>query len=89
MKVVVLLVVAILTMGISSCQITPGMAEPSIYVCTIIDGQEMDCSHVYDPGKIKKINVMDAIGYQCVSPNAYAEMDTHHEVMHKELNRKK
>ena len=89
MKVVVLLMLAVLTMGASSCQITPGMAEPSIYVCTVIDTTEVDCVHVYDPNNVKKLSIIDVVGYQCVSPNAYSELDTHHEILHKELARKK
>lgn len=89
MKVVVLLILAVATMGASSCQITEGLEEPSIYVCTVIDTSEVDCVHVYDPNNVKKLSIVDVIGYQCVSPNAYATLDTHHEVLHKELARKK
>lgn len=77
-----------LTFFVTGCY-KDGFEEPSIYVCTVIDTNEVDCVHVYDQNNVKKLSIVDVIGYQCVSPNAYATLDTHHEILHKELNRKK
>lgn len=84
--VVLLMALTFLT-GISSCQITPGLAEPSTYICTIIDDKVMECVHTMNPDARYDISLIDGIGYQCLGPKAYGEMSTHHEVLHKELNR--
>lgn len=86
-RLVVLLMAPMFLTGISSCQITPGMEEPSTYICTIIDDKVMECVHTYDPNTRYDITLIDGIGYQCLGPGAYGKIKTHHEVLHKELNR--
>lgn len=87
MKVVALLMALILLTGISSCQ-TPGMAEPDAFICTIIDDTELDCVNTLNPNETKEITLIDSIGFQCVSPHDFSYMKSHHEILHKELNKK-
>jgi len=41
-----------------------------------------------NPNQRKEITFIDAIGYTCVSPDGQAQLKTHHQVLHEELNRK-
>ena len=43
----------------------------------------MDCVHTSDPNMDPiELPVLDAIGYQCVSPRAFGEILNHHEALH-------
>lgn len=86
MKAVSLALALFLLTGISSCQ-TPGLEEPALFNCAIVDVNEIHCFHNYDSRYDKKITVIEALGYQCVSPKDYAKIKTHHEVLHVELNK--
>ena len=83
-KVAVLFLIAL---GLSSCR-TPGMNEPEIFVCTIEDDKSLYCVHTSEE-KDAELSVVDAIGYQCVSPKAFGIMKTHHEALHRALNEKR
>lgn len=83
MKKAVVLLTALLTLtGASSCQQLPGIEEPAIFICTIIDNTVLECVHTYDDSLRKDISIIDAIGFQCVSPNSFATIKTHHDVIH-------
>ena len=86
-KVVGLLTVLLTLTGFSSCEPTPGMAEPSTYLCSIIDESTLECQHTYDRNTKKKYTIIEAIGFVCTPASGFAEIKTHHEVLHKELNR--
>jgi hypothetical protein len=64
------------------------MAEPDIFICTIIDMAELDCVNTLDERIVKRVSLIDGIGYQCVSPKSFSKMKSHHEILHKELNKK-
>lgn len=64
---------------------TPGMEEPSTYIYTVTD-KGLSGYHSMNPQDRKDISFIDSIGYTCVSPEGQAQMKTHHEVLHKELN---
>jgi len=84
-----ILFTAILTLtGISNCQ-TPGLEEPDVTICTIITDKLIACENIIDPSKSFDIDIIDGIGLQCVSPNDYASLKTHHEAIHRELNKKR
>lgn len=74
--------------AISSCQLTPGIEEPATFLCTILDDREMDCVHTYDPNTVKKLSLIDGIGFTCVSPKGFGDIKSHHEILHEELNQK-
>lgn len=87
LRAVILLTVLISTSGISSCS-TSGMKEPDVYVCTIIDLDVAECVRSSNTGDNHDISIVDLIGYQCVAPDDYAKIKTHHEALHKALNKK-
>lgn len=69
-------------MGISSCGT---MHEPDVWMCTIIDGEEAACVNSIDESKTMRMSVHDMIGFISVSPEGYADIKTHHEILHREL----
>lgn len=87
-KVAVLLTIAFLTMGNSSCAINPlpGEEEPAIFICTIIDNEVAECVHTYDQNTKKDLTLIDMIGYQCVRPKDFGTLKSHHEILHKAIH---
>lgn len=86
MKKVVALSMALLTLtGISSCETSPGVAEPSTFIC-LYEGDQFSCVHTYDNNARKFLPPVEGIGYQCIHPDGYADIKTHHEILHRELN---
>lgn len=73
---------------ISGC-ITPGMEEPDVWICVIVDDVSLTCHHSLDKETRREVDLIDAIGYQCVTPTGYAKIKTHHQILHDELNKKK
>ena len=87
MKKAVVLFLALLTLtGISSCQ-TPGMEEPDIFICSIIDDKSMSCVNSLDNNIRKEVLLLDSIGFMCVDPDAYSKAKVHHRVLHRTLNK--
>jgi hypothetical protein len=73
---------------ISSCITTPGLEEPEVFVCTIIDNSVLECVKQGSGEKPFDISIIDSIGFQCTSPSDFAKIKTHHQVLHEELNKK-
>ena len=74
---------------ITACNTIPGVEEPDIYICSLIDNLTLECVNSYDDRVIKDITVIDAIGYQCISPKAFATIKTHHDVLHNLVKKRK
>ena len=85
-RVGILFMVAPILLGVNSCVVTPGVAEPDIYICTILDDKILECQNSYDPNTRHDMTLINAIGYQCVSPKATGILETHHDIVHKQLN---
>jgi hypothetical protein len=54
----------------------------------MIDGETLDCVHTFNDNTRHDISNIDAIGYQCVSPETFATLKLHHETIHKKANEK-
>lgn len=72
---------------ISGC-ITPGLKEPDIFIYTIESPSSLYGTNTLDPSKDDQIGIIDAIGFQCVSPNGFGKIKSHHEIIHRRLNEK-
>jgi hypothetical protein len=70
-----------------SC-ISDGIKEPEIEFCSIFSADQADCE-VQGSGKIITRSTTEMLGYQCISPSDYAEAESHHEILHREINKKK
>lgn len=83
MKVKNLLMV-LLTLLLSSC-----LNEPALYVCTIVDNNILYCHYTRNEKDMpdKEINIIDAIGFQCVTSGGYAMIKAHHEDLHRRLGK--
>ena len=88
MRPVKSLLIALVLSNSIGCLSTPGIAEPSMFICTIVDGEILDCVHTFDDSLRKDISNIDAIGFQCVSPKDYAALKLHHEALHEKANKK-
>lgn len=67
---------------------TPGLEEPDVVTCSIVEENRAECFNK-DGDSVGWFYTIDMIGFQCVSPADYAKIKTHHEVLHRELNKKK
>jgi len=79
--------VSLLALFLTSCITTPGIKEPDIFIYTIVSSKELDGENTYDPQKQETISIIDAIGFQCTPPKATATIKSHHEILHKRLNK--
>lgn len=61
--------------------------EPEIEFCSVFSPTEADCE-VPGTGKVIVRNTSEMLGYQCVSPKDYAEAESHHEILHREIDKK-
>jgi hypothetical protein len=77
---------ALLFLLLTSCLDTPGIEEPSIFICHVRSDDSLHCVHTMNPSLIKDIPSVEAIGFECIDPRAYATLKTHHEALHLELN---
>lgn len=69
--------------SVTSCETIPGMAEPDIIVCTILDMKIADCFSPSDPNHVPKdVPLRELIGFSCVSPSSYGQVDNHHNALH-------
>jgi hypothetical protein len=82
------IIVLLTSLIIVACETTPGISEPSIYICTVLDDKTAECVHSIQTDTKHDISTLDLIGYQCVSPNAFATLKLHHEVLHDRANKK-
>lgn len=86
MKKVGFLFMVLLTLtGVSRCQ-SRGIKEPDIFICTIIDLKTLDCVNSLDRSLTRTIPLNTSIGSQCVFPEDYATLKSHHSLLHKSLN---
>ena len=77
----------LLALVASSCITTPGIKEPSVFICQIVNMNEMDCVYLDDETKNITIPLVEGFGFECVSPKDLAKIKTHHEILHKRLNK--
>lgn len=75
---------AVISITLTSCISTPGIEEPTVTYCTIIDGEIAQC---VGPNETKDVTVIDLIGATCLSPDDLAAAMTHHEALHKVIER--
>lgn len=75
--------------GASGCQTTPGMEEPKVWSCVMVDETRSRCFYSHDESQEREMQSIDMIGFQCFSPGDVANISTHHNVLHKELNKAK
>lgn len=80
-------IVVLLMVFLTNCEETPGIAEPNVFFCTLLNLEIADCQHSIDPGTHHDMNTIDMIGYTCVSPRHLAEIKTHHAVLHDKINK--
>lgn len=72
---------------ISSCMT---IDEPVMEFCLIEDGKNVYCETPADPkSSPRNLTTTDLIGYTCVSPKDYAEAESHHKILHREIEKKK
>ena len=65
------------------CKTIPGLAEPSFWICDIVNVDKALCYHVQDPTKEQiEISPTELLGYSCLSPRAFGDTDQHHEALH-------
>lgn len=83
MKVLKLLLVSLLT---TSCILTPGIDEPVVLVYVLKSDGTGEC-YPKDVCPKQYLDYIDMIGYQCVSPNGASKINSHHEILHRELNK--
>ena len=85
MRVLKLFLASLSTISCASCITTPGMDEPIILVYVIKSDGTGECMPKDICPKPFKTAV-EMIGYQAVSPNSVAKINSHHEILHRELN---
>jgi hypothetical protein len=76
------------TVILSGCLSSPGIKEPEVTLCDVIDGVDAECYLSTNPSQISDRKVNTFIGWTCVSPKDNAAIDSHHTIMHRELNEK-
>lgn len=79
-----LIVSSFVSLSINGCK-TPGIEEPDVLICSIIQSNIAECFDREGDSKGFYYTI-DMIGWQCVSPEAYADLKTHHQILHRELN---
>jgi hypothetical protein len=77
----------ILSINLGGC-ISKGLKEPVVEFCTIVDGQIAYCETPFGQNPPRDITTVDMIGYTCVSPKDFAAAESHHDILHRELNKK-
>lgn len=75
------LAVISLTALLTSCK----DKEPDIYMCAIVNGTVAQCVPSNKSKPEYDINVVDMLGFICVSPEGFGAIKKHHENLHKEL----
>lgn len=75
-------------MVLQACLSTPGISEPDGYICTIITDKVLSCQDAINPNIVMDLKITDAIGFQAVAPKFFAQIKTHHNALHTELNKK-
>ena len=88
MRKVVILFVAL---SFNACK-SPGLEEPKILQCSIlyeplVELYQAECFD-NEGNFVRTFSIFDMISYICVSPEDYAKVKTHHEILHRELNDK-
>lgn len=78
-------VYAIILLISSGC--ISGPKEPVVEICSVFSPNQADCE-VPGTGKIIVRNTSEMLGYQCVSPKDFAEVESHHEILHREIDKK-
>lgn len=75
-----------LALFISSCLTTPGIPEPIILYWVVMDDGTAVCQPTdlcHEPPR----RFDDLVGHRCVSPHMTAEINSHHEALHEDLNK--
>ena len=80
------LLIALTSVSCASCISSPGMDEPQIAICTIINPESLDCVYPDVPGSEFSLSMVDAIGFMAVRPKGFSALISHHEILHRELN---
>lgn len=83
MKVLKLILASVF---LSSCITTKGIKEPMVVSYVIVDKETAECIPPDYCKDARKLSTM--IGFQCVDARASALINNHHEVLHKELNKR-
>ena len=65
------------------CKTIPGIEEPTFWICDVVNVDKAICYHVQDPtGEKVELDMVGLIGYSCVNPRAFGDLDQHHEALH-------
>jgi len=71
---------------LTSCLSSHGIEEPLVLTRIIVDRENTVCIP-RELCPIEEKQIKDMIGFQCVSPEASSRINTHHEILHRELNK--
>lgn len=82
MRIVVYAIILVISSGCIS-----GPKEPVVEFCSIFSPDAADCE-VQGSGKVVTRSTSEMLGYQCVSPKDFAEANAHHEILHREIDKK-
>ena len=67
----------------AGCKTIPGIEEPTFWICDIVNVDVARCYHVQDPtGPVVERTMSEMLGYSCVNPRAFGDLDQHHEALH-------
>ena len=67
----------------TGCKTIPGIEEPSFGICDIVNVDKAVCYHVSDPTTpVVEKTMVDMLGYSCVNPRAFGDLEQHHEALH-------
>jgi len=84
MKVLRVLLVSLSAIS-AGCLSSPGIDEPVILVYVLKSDGTGEC-YPKDICPSPAKSAIDMIGHQCVSPNSAAKINSHHEILHRQLN---
>lgn len=70
----------------TACLQTPGIEEPMVAYCTIMNTEYAECVYPEEPSYKERMAIIDMIGYKAVRPKGLSVLASHHEVLHRELN---
>jgi len=82
-NLLILLLISVAT----GCLTSGGIEEPYRQVCTILSDNDAECIIPGLSNEPIDIKLDDMIGYQCASPENFSIFSSHHEILHREVNR--
>lgn len=84
--ILLLISVAFVAFALPGCLTAPGIEEPRLeQICVVIDGVVADCQTPEQ--KHFDLPVASMIGWACVRPSDFGQVKSHHEILHREINR--